>query len=326
MAKRASVSAKETSPLETANLKQCADEWFVFCDYQQFSPRTLEARRMFMRNLFWFLDHRSYTHCDKRELQQFFHYLRTGHEETGGRWGQPKLTKPLRPISVKDYHIGLQQFFKWAVKEGILSASPLDGMEPIRVREETKQPLSPDQVNLLVQAAKVSRNRHRDEAILLMLFDSGVRASELISLKVKDVDVKTGTFQVLGKGNKVRSCYLGKASVKALMVHLRHAKLPPDAPLFPSASGMKVGNHLTTSGLLTLIKRLAKPTGISVNVHQLRRTFATTILQGGADIVAVRDMLGHSNIQMTLKYLSVAKSHIEAQHRQFSPADNLKPK
>lgn len=84
------------------------------------------------------------------------------------------------------------------------------------------------------------------------------------------------------------------------------------------------GEHLTRSGLLTLVKRLPKVAGVAVNVHQMRRTFATTILQNGSDIVAVRDLLGHSSIHMTLKYLSVAQSHIESQHCQFSPVDRLK--
>lgn len=157
-----------------------------------------------------------------------------------------------------------------------------------------------------------------------MLFDSGIRASELIGLKVRDVDIQAGTFQVCGKGNKRRSCYLGKATTRALMAYRRKVKLPQDAPLFPSASGGSVGEPLTRSGLLQLIKRLGQRAGVETNVHKLRRTFATTILQNGSDIVAVRDLLGHSSIHMTLKYLAVAQSHIEAQHRQHSPADRLK--
>jgi integrase/recombinase XerD len=108
------------------------------------------------------------------------------------------------------------------------------------------------------------------------------------------------------------------------MVYLRKAKLAADAPLFPAASGRGVGEPLTRSGLFHLIQRLGKVAGVAVNVHQMRRTFATTILQNGSDIVAVRDMLGHSTIHMTLKYLNVAESHIEAQHRKFSPGDRLK--
>jgi len=326
MAERAHVFSSSVPSIDTAELKQCVDEYVVHCEHQQQSTRTVEARHMFLRNLLWFLEHRQCQTCGTHELRQFFHYLRHGHEEPEGRWGNSQLTTPMRPVSVKDYYVGLQSFFKWMVSEDILEASPMQKVERPRVREEIKQPLNTEQTQALLRAARSSVNRYRDEAILLMLFDSGIRATELIQLKVKDIDLKNGSFEVQGKGDKRRCCYLGKNTTRALMVYLRKAKLASDAPLFPSASGVGIGQHLTRSGLLHLIKRLAKSAGVSANVHQLRRTFATTILSNGSDIVAVRDMLGHSSIHMTLKYLSVSQSHIEAQHRQFSPADRLQKK
>jgi site-specific recombinase XerD len=312
--------------LSRADLAQCAEEWLLHNECQQRAVTTTQTRRVFLRNLLWFLERRELDACGTPELRQFFHYLRHGHEEAGGRWGNPQLTRPLRPVSIKDYHDCLRLFFEWMVAEEIVAASPLQRIERPLVREEIKQPLSREQTQALLRAAKASQDPRRNEAILLMLFDSGVRASELTALKVKDVDTRSGSFEVTGKGNKKRTCYLGKATVKALMAYLRRAKLPAGAPLFPTVRGGVYGREpLTRSGLLQLVKRLAKQAGINANVHQLRRTFATSMLEAGADICSVRDMLGHTNIQMTLKYLAVSQSHIEAQHRQFSPADRLRP-
>ncbi len=310
----------------TAELLSCVEEYLIHCEYLRQSPRTLEARRMFLKNLVWFLEHRQYPHCGVPELRRFFHYLQHGHEEPGGRWGNSRLTAPLRPVSIKDYYVGLQTFCKWLVQEEILASSPLEKVERPRVREEVKQPLSDEQVQALLRATRGSTNRHRDEAILLLLLDSGIRASELIGLKVRDMDVRNGTFEVVGKGRKRRTCYFGKAAAKSLMAYLRRAKLAPNAPLFPSTSGSGGGRLLTRSGLRQLVERLANAAGVQATVHQMRRTFATSILQNGSDLVAVRDMLGHSSIHMTLKYLAVSQSHIEAQHRQFSPADRLRGK
>jgi site-specific recombinase XerD len=316
-------SSPPASSVPVTELRSCAAEYLLHCEHLQQSPRTLEAREMFLRNLLWFLERRRFAVCGVAELRQFFHYLRHGHEEPGGRWGQPRLTTPLRPVSVKDYYVGLQAFFKWLVAEEVVEVSPFHKIERPRVREEVKQPLEAGQVQALLLAARGSTNPRRDECILLMLFDSGVRASELIQLKVRDVDLGSGSFEVRGKGDKKRTCYLGRATTKSLMAYLRRAKLPPAAPLFPASTGSGAGKHLTRSGLLHLVKRIAKAAGVSANVHQLRRTFATTILQNGSDLVAVRDMLGHSSIHMTLKYLAVSQSHIQAQHRRCSPADRM---
>lgn len=311
--------------LSRTELEQCAEEWLLDCEYQQLAPSTITTRRVFLKNFVWFLHHKELDECGEGELREFFHYLRHGHKEADGRWGNPHLTRPLRPISIKDYYICLQLFFDWMVKEEISDASPLEGIERPVVREEIKQPLAQEQTEALLRAAKISQNPQRNEAIILMLLDSGVRASELISLKVREVDVRSRTFEVTGKGNKKRVCYLGKRTTKALMAYLRKAKLKPENPLFPSVrGGVYSSEPMTRSGLLQLIKRLAKQAGVSANVHKLRRTFATTLLEAGADICSVRDMLGHTNIQMTLKYLAVSQSHIESQHRQFSPADRLK--
>ncbi|HEY0073597.1 MAG TPA: tyrosine-type recombinase/integrase [Abditibacteriaceae bacterium] len=325
-------SSVETAGNTTNNtpcdeLARYAKEWLLHCEWQQRSTATVETRRVFLKNFLWFLNQRGYKECGLHELRQFFHYLASGHTEPGGRWGNPRLTQRLRPVSIKDYYNALRIFFEWMVREEILDVSPMARIEPPLVREEAKQPLELEEIQALVQAAKASNLSRRNVAIITMLFDSGVRASELVNLRVRDVDLDHGRFEVTGKGNKRRTCYLGEAARSALRPYLRKAKLSPDSPLFPAARGGTCGNKpLTRQGLLLLVKRLAKEAGISANTHQLRRTFATSMLEGGADICSVRDMLGHTNIQMTLKYLAVSQSHVEAQHRKFSPADRLNAK
>lgn len=326
MAERALVSTSPASSVSVVDLEQYIEEWLIDCDCKQHSPRTNDTRRIFTKNLLWFLRHRGFDRVGLAELRQFFLYLRTGHEDAGGRWGNSQCTKPLRPISIKDYHTCIGTLFKCMVAEEILESSPMQRIERPIVREEIKQPLSTEQTHALLRAARISHNPRRDEAILLMLFDSGVRATELIQLKEEDVDLKNGCFTVIGKGNKKRMCYLGKATTRALMVYLRKAKLQLEAPLFSSNRGTRAGEAMTRSGLLHLIKRMALVAGVRANIHQMRRTFATTILQNGSDLLAVRDMLGHSGIQQTIRYCAVSTSHIESQHQKFSPANRLAPK
>lgn len=313
-------SATDSKNLGASDFQRYAQEWLLSSELQQLSKSTVSARRMFVRHVVWFLEYRGYEECGTSELRQFFHYLRTSHESPEGRWGKPNCRKALRPITIKDYYISLKILFDWFVAEEILEINPMAKVERPRAREETKQPLTSEQVEALILAARASKNPRRNEAIVLTLCDTGVRASELIGLKVRDVDLNAYTFEVTGKGDKRRQCYFGKNTAKVLLAYIRKTNLPKDAPLFPGTSKQE---PMTKSGLLTLMKRLGKVAGVKVNVHQMRRTFATSMLQNGADICSVQSLLGHTSVHMTLKYLSVAQTHIEGQHRKFSPGDRL---
>lgn len=382
--------------LSISALENAMEEWLLDCEYRLHSPRTLETRRSFLKNLLWFLRHRNCSHCGPRELKTFLHYLRHGHEE-GGRWGKAHLNRSVRPTTVKDYWICLHTLFKWTVTEGILPTSPMALIPKPQVREEEKQPLTPEHVAALLQAARRSQQPRRDEAILLLLLDTGIRASELCGLKIADVDLAGRQCMVLGKGDKWRTVHFGLTTGNALRLYLRQrlgdgsgsspkgkkkginknkgtgkkgakktawqgnlantASLccSSEANAVPSAGAKATSqstsqavfenitqeplfvaslNHpswderkpLTRSGLLQLIERLGKAAAIQgrpCSPHVLRRTFAVQWLRGGGDVFALQAMLGHTNLQMTQRYLSLARADIAAQARQFSPADRL---
>ncbi|HEX8237720.1 MAG TPA: tyrosine-type recombinase/integrase [Abditibacteriaceae bacterium] len=306
------------------------------CEYRLQSPRTVETRRVFLKNLLWFLEHRGFTDCDTRELRRFFHYLRHGHEEKGGRWSNKQLKASVRPETVKDYWVCLSTFFKWLVTEGILPSSPMAAIPKPAVRAEEKQPLTPDQVKGLLKAAKHSQHPQRDEAIVLLLLDTGIRSSELIALKIKDVDLRARHCVVTGKGNKIRTVHFGLTTGNALRLYLRHCTDShlhsdkhtnnPENPLFIADKSGQALRPLTRSGLRQLVERLGKAAGISraCSPHVLRRTFAVSWLRNGANIFSLQAMLGHTDLRMTQRYLSLARADIAEQARQFSPADNLR--
>ncbi len=183
--------------ISTIQLESMVEDWLLDCEYRLQSPRTLEVRRMFLKNLLWFLRHRGATCCDTAQLKEFFLYLRHGHEDAGGRWGRKHLNKPVRPITVKDYWVCLSTFFKWLVSEEILAVSPMAKIIKPAVRAEDKPPLAPVQIKALLNAARHSQQPRRDEAIVLILLDTGIRASELIGIKVEDVDLHARQCTVL---------------------------------------------------------------------------------------------------------------------------------
>jgi integrase/recombinase XerD len=307
-----------------SDIEELATLWVRAGQRQCRSERTIQGRAEFTEKFLWFLRHRSLEAVGPEQIEDFVHYLRTGKTEPGGRWGNARMTKPLRPVSICDYYRSCRGFFRWSYRKGFIDATPMDRVEAPRAPSEVKPALTHEEVELLLGAARRSSFPLRDTAVITLLYDSGVRASELLGLKVGDIDLKRGRFQVLGKGNKVRPVFVEQEASEALLLYRRKLNRGAEEPLFVAESGPNMRKALTRSGLLQLVKRLAKAAGIECNVHQLRRTFATHSRINGASLEGIRDMLGHTSIKMTLVYCSLAEADIERQHRQCSPADRLR--
>lgn len=315
-----------SASLSTVDLERYANDYLRDCDYRMQSPRTIETRRIFIQNLIWFLRKRDFPSCGTGELRQFFSYLQHGHSEPGGRWGRAYLNKPLRPISIKDYYINLRCLFKWLVEDETLQVSPLDKIPKPKVRAEQVQPFTQDQIEALLKAARSSPSPRRDEAIVLFLYDTGVRASELCGLRMRDLDLNSRHACVLGKGNKHRLVYFSRETGKVLSNYLRKPKREMDEPVFRSESGTRCGQAMTRSGLLQLIERLGKVAGIQamkVSPHVFRHSAAIQLLRNGCDVYSLMSLMGHTSLTVCQTYLKLSKSDLENQYRRCSPVDAL---
>lgn len=313
-------------PATLSQLRKWAADWILDCEIRQLSRAAIEDYKLFLRYFFWFLESEAAEEIGTPELKRFAAYLSTGHTEPGGRWGNPKLTKPLSKTSVCFYLKNMRVFYNFLLREEFISVNPTAKIKSPIARTEAKQPLTDETVSLLLAAAKRSNHPRRNEALLLVLLDTGVRASEFCAFKVDDLDMGSRVMRVRqGKGDKPRTCFIGKTTARALSLYLRHANLNPDSPLFPSDRGAEL--PMTRSGLQQLLKRLCRSAGVStkgVSPHAFRRTFAVNLLRSGANVFSVQNMLGHTNLAMTRRYCAVAEADIQSQHRQHSPADRLK--
>lgn len=308
--------------LLVADLERLMAEYLVDCEYRQHKPHTLRTNRSFFEHLLWFLRWRGYTHCGKQEIRELLHYIQQPAPE--GRWGKSRITKAVRPITARGYHRCYATFFRWLVDEEILVASPMRKLPAPPLRGvELKQPLTQEQVLALLTAAKSSPNPRRDEAILIFLLDTGLRAAELCGLRMKDLDLQSRCAKVLGKGNKIRMCYWSVPTAKILSRYLRYEKRKEGDPLFCSDRGTTAGAALTPSGLLQIIRKIAKRAGVQCGCHDWRRTFAVTLLRNGANLISVQRLMGHEMLSVTQGYLNLAEADIENQHREFSPVEGL---
>jgi len=217
------------SEISVSSLANSLKDWLTDGRICQLSPLTTEERRRFGEKLLWFLGHKNHESCGLRE---FFEYLGTAHCEPGGRWGKPLMTKPLRPTTIRTYYTQCRVLWNWMVSEGVLDASPMERIPAPRTLADRIRPFNTEQIEALLGAAKRTRYPKRDEAILLLLLDTGMRASELCSLRLCDVDMDTRSLNVLGKGNKRRTVYIGRAATKGLYNFLRSHPRDPNEPLF----------------------------------------------------------------------------------------------
>ncbi len=250
-------------------------------------------------------------------------------------------THPLSPKTLRNVWVTLSSFYTWATQEMHLPNIMKDVPTP-RTKKVPIQPFSQDEVQRMLKACSYSReahpdnrksfvmrlhNTHRDQAIILTLLDTGLRAMELCKLMIANVDQKTGRVEikhgVIGgaKGGKGRTVYLGKSTRRALWRYLveREDSNDLDAPVFVAQNG----HPFNPDSLRHIIKGIADRAGVkNAYPHKFRHTFAITYLRSGGDIFTLQALLGHNSLEMVRHYAQIAEVDIEQAHRKASPADN----
>ena len=250
-----------------------------------------------------------------------------GHKEPGGRWGNSRMTKQVTPGTVKTYHRILKAFFNPLVNEGKLDTSPMERINPPIDRPDQVVPFTMEQLTALLTAAAKGNNPKRDEAVLLLLLDAGLRASEMCDLLLSDVDFGGGIVTVRdGKGGKPRTVPFCGHTKKALFQYLKEGKRDMSDPLFLADRG-GAGGAMSRHGLRFLINRLAKRAGISgsrLSPHKMHHSFACCFITAGGNVASLQMMLGHTTAKQSLAYVNMANADVTAAHRAFSPVSSLK--
>ncbi len=326
MKKTAHLLQSFESSIPTQEIESQGKCWLLDSEIRQHSRQTIANRQLVLDKLQWFLSKYELERCDLRALRLFLAYASRDHKDGEGRWGDTRRRRPVRPLTVRSYFGILRTFFRWLVAEEIIQESPMERIAQPIARADQIQPFSERQVASMIQVAKSTHHPKRDELIIRFLFDTGVRASELIAIKMSHLDISARRCVVNGKGNKHRSVYFGRNTAKALWQYLRETARESDEPLVASDRGTLAGEALTRSGLLQLIKRIGKRAQIEaarVSPHTFRHTFAIQFLRAGGNVFTLKEILGHTTLAMVNKYVALAQADIEAQHRQFSPGDRL---
>lgn len=219
---------------------------------------------------------------------------------------------------------GIRSFYDFLLLEEMISVDPTKLIESPKIGRKLPEFLSIDEINLLIESIDLSTNEgHRNKAILETLYSCGLRVSELVNLKFSDLYLDEGFMRVLGKGNKQRLVPISQSVEKEITIYLDHKRNHQDIQKgFEDYVFLnRRGKNLTRVMIFTIIKNLSKSAGITKNVspHTFRHSFATHLMEGGADLRAIQDMLGHESISTTEIYLHLSKSALREAILEFHP-------
>ncbi len=217
-----------------------------------------------------------------------------------------------------------KSFFGFMVSEGAIKTNPTENVGSPKIGRALPKPISISQVRrLLEQPTNLSTiEAKRDRAMLELLYASGMRVSELISLNLGDVDTKEGSVRCFGKGHKERLIPIYEQAALAVEEYVKETR-----PQLLHNSGERAlflnrrGKRLTRQGFWQILKGYAKSAGLETGVtpHTLRHSFATHMLSGGADLRSVQELLGHANISTTEVYTHLTSEHIRRAYERSHP-------
>ena len=219
--------------------------------------------------------------------------------------------------SIRSYH-------KYLSYEKKITHNPTQLLEPPKISKKLPKVLSIQEINEIINSVKVENSMgYRDKAILETLYSAGLRVSELCSLEMNNILFDSAMLRVVGKGNKERYVPLGDKAIKLINDYCKYIRsaLVDKKKSHGNVFLSKNGKQLTRMTIFNIMKKWSRISGINKDIspHTFRHSFATHLLEGGADLRAVQEMLGHSDISTTQIYTHLDNEYLKEVHRTFHP-------
>lgn len=219
---------------------------------------------------------------------------------------------------------GIRAFYKYLIIDNIITNDPTELLELPKISRKLPDVLSVEEINVLIAAIDLSHPQgERNKAILETLYGCGLRVSELINLKISDVYFNEGFVRIIGKGNKERLSPIGNSAMKQISIYLKQVRVHQEIKkgsadiIFLNRRGGKMSRQM----IFFIIKELAEKNGLKKKIgpHTFRHSFATHLIERGADLRAVQDMLGHESITTTEIYTHLDRDFLRDAIIQYHP-------
>lgn len=218
----------------------------------------------------------------------------------------------------------LRTFFRFLVIEEYTDNNVMEHIESMKIRQTMPQTLTKEEILKILDVPLISKYSYRDKAMLELMYSSGFRVSELIHLKTYDIDLDMGMIRVLGKGSKERLVPVGEIALKYLKIYLEEYRGLLNKKNSDYVFLNNQGNFLSRQSFFKIIKNLAIKNHIKKDItpHTLRHSFATHMLEGGADLRSIQELLGHESIETTQIYTHVSNKLKQDAYRKYHPHGN----
>jgi len=235
-----------------------------------------------------------------------------------------QLAKNVNPRTQSRIISGLKGFFNYLIFEDYRKTNPLELIESPKTGRKLPDTLSQQEIDAIINAVDLSTAQgERNRAILETLYGCGLRVSELTNLKISDLFFDESFIQVTGKGNKQRFVPIAKITMKYILIYINEVRVHENVikehqdVLFLNRRGKKLSRAM----IFTIIKQLAEKAGVrkTISPHTFRHSFATHLLENGADLRAIQQMLGHESITTTEIYMHVDRKHLSDVLMKYHP-------
>ncbi len=267
------------------------------------------------------------------DVYKFVDFVENGNEKPAGLSDLNKenlqafiyhISDLLSPLSQARIISGLRSFFSFLVLENIMDANPADWIDSPKLSRKIPEVLSVEEIDRLVGAIDLSKPEgERNKAILEVMYACGLRVSETVNLKLGDIFFEEGFLRIVGKGGKHRFVPVGNHTQKIMKNYLQYIRreIKPKSGHEHYVFLNRRGKKLTRNMIFLIIKDLARKAGISKNIspHTLRHSFATHLLDNGADLRSIQLLLGHENITTTEIYLHMSQKQIKEALEKYHP-------
>jgi len=239
-----------------------------------------------------------------------------------------KISKEIKPSSQARIISGIKRFFDFLILENILNENPLENIETPKIGSKLPTTLTVKEIDKLIDSIDIkSKNKIRNKAIIEILYSCGLRVSELITLKVSDLYFNESIIKVTGKGNKERFVPISKGAINYIEKYLNEIRIfkkikkGSEDTLFLNERGSGLSRVMIYIILNDL--KIKAEINKKIGPHTLRHSFATHLLENGADLITIQNMLGHENIVTTERYLHVDRKHLVESVSKYHPRNDM---
>lgn len=277
---------------------------------KHYSKNTIESYKKDLIKLYEYLKITNIENISKNDIKLYIKYLRDNN---------------MNERSIARNISALKSFYKYLMIEKVVKENPMESIVSPKIGKKLPKFLSEDDINILLDIKLTDHFAYRNKAMLELLYATGLRVSELINLKVYDINLEEAIVKTMGKGSKERIIPIGDYALNALKVYItqyRSSLLKKDLNDY-----LFLNNHgkpMTRQGFFKIIRKLAIEQGIKKDFspHTLRHSFATHLLKHGADLRIIQELLGHSDVSTTQIYTHISNEQLDETFKKYHPHGN----